>query len=334
MDEQKVSNGFGDFLKSLSPALSAVGTAISPALGIGLNIGANALGSWFQNRVVNSSLTGKEREQNAFNAEQAQLNRDFQQQMSDTAYQRGVADMQAAGVNPALAMGQGGASTPTGSNAQGSASLMSPMDVVSMAMQMKMMQTEISLKKSQERLNDAKADEAGANTGLISQNTENARIAYRQTAEVINGLKIDNWRKQLLNQFAEQREKAEIDAIEIGNDETRKRMREIEARIDKMSAEKKAIFQSIVESYSRVRLNNSSANLNDQTAIKVSHECSEIEEKINKLIAETDLTKAEKELLENDIKWYGWNHAAEISGLGVKPGMRYFPDSNENIKNK
>ena len=75
--------------------------------------------------------------------------------------------MQAAGVNPALAMGQGGASTPTGSNAQGSASLSSPMDVISMAMQMKMMQTEISLKKSQERLNDAKADEAGANTGLL-----------------------------------------------------------------------------------------------------------------------------------------------------------------------
>lgn len=54
------------------------------------------------------------REQSEFNAEQAAKNRAFQERMSNTAYQRAAADLDAAGLNRILALGSP-ATTPGGS---------------------------------------------------------------------------------------------------------------------------------------------------------------------------------------------------------------------------
>lgn len=62
----------------------------------------SAVGGWWANRQ---------------RQKEAQKDRNFQEKMSSTSWQRGLADMQAAGVNPALAYAKGGASSPGGAMA-------------------------------------------------------------------------------------------------------------------------------------------------------------------------------------------------------------------------
>jgi len=137
------------------------------------------------------SFLGGERA-NSARAEEARLNRDFQEEMSRTAHQRQVADMRAAGLNPILsATGGHGASTPSGSMADQSDTI-SP--AVSSASQGSRLRGELQLldktvEKTAEEADLAQANrfKANADRDLADQlNKESAARQAKTQYETVN----------------------------------------------------------------------------------------------------------------------------------------------------
>ena len=90
--------------------LGAIGGALGSFFGpIGTAVGS-ALGGALDSDMQQDRAEG-------YSSAEAAKNREFQREMANTSYQRGMEDLRKAGLNPMLAYSQGGAIVPTGSMA-------------------------------------------------------------------------------------------------------------------------------------------------------------------------------------------------------------------------
>ena len=151
---------FGNVIEDIGTTLKELKVPIISSV---VDMATGLLGSSLQKGLVNNHMSGAEREAFKLSAQEAQKARDWNLQMDNTKYQRQVADMQSAGINPALAM-NGGVSTQATSNVTANAStqqapMMSVADMATTAAALKSAKADQDFKKAQ--ADNYKEDERG-----------------------------------------------------------------------------------------------------------------------------------------------------------------------------
>lgn len=236
--------GFGSFLGAINP-VAAIGSALSLGGDVLAYKGAKDTNEnnlqiareqmAFQERMANSAQDFSQASADtAMNWQQLANRRamDYQTEMSNTAYQRGMRDMKKAGLNPILAYSQGGASTPIGFSGSGipasgvsahgaGATMMNPagvfsgtggriMDAVSTAAdtKLKSQQTDTAYWQGRQAATQAGVNQVTADK--IAEEIDRIGAEKDLIDEQGRAVKLDNTQRQIMADFYESSEFAAI----------------------------------------------------------------------------------------------------------------------------
>lgn len=281
------------------------------------------LGSIF-NSVTGAGLTGAQVEQNQFNAEQTQLQRDWEQQVYENKFQWSVNDMQSAGLNPAMMYGGSPSSTaPASSGAASSAPSLMPQfaSLLTAMAQLKNADTASLVAPSQINLNNANADTASSQKGFIDKQTEwldPLNSAYvDQVNAVIDDLKSHkelNLSQADLNGVQQQLISYQAEYQGMQNDTYRQIQdklvqyqdlvnRKVQSDINVNDQQLKVLEQEIGEIYSRQLLNMKQTELTEQQKYLVAMSTKEAAHRLGLIDAQKQLFQSEFQL-----NWETYEH--------------------------
>lgn len=196
-----------------------------------------------------NTLTGAEQEQNAFNAEQAQMSRDFTEYMARNKYSMETQSMQDAGVNPAMVYG-GGSLVPTAANgAVASGSPLSGGNIADLLSTMVRMPLEMKKLDAEIRSIDAGTDKTKTETNVL-----NAKLPFEVDAlkAQVRESNLSSDAQEIINSYLDKQQEAEIRMKNATAAQEEEAVQKMVKEIEKMDYEELTMVISWMETNERI----------------------------------------------------------------------------------